>query len=95
MMLRRFSLLLFALLALNACTTVGSGLAPEDAKLVLKPASFTDLQGWNDDQVHLAAQTFAKSCVRIAKRPATDKFGPVGGTYGDWQGPCSRLTKEV
>ena len=94
-MLRRLSLSLLSLLALSACATGGMGLAPEDAKLVLKPASFSDLAGWNDDQVNLAAQTFAKSCARIVKRPGTDIFGPVGGTYADWQGPCSRLTAEV
>jgi membrane-bound lytic murein transglycosylase A len=93
-MLRRLSLSLLGILLLNACAT-GNGLAPEEAKLVLKPAAFGDLQGWDDDQINLAAQAFAKSCGRIAKRSGTDSFGPVGGTYADWQGPCSRLSPDT
>lgn len=94
MISQRLILVVLSVLALNACAA-SSRLAPEDASLILKSAAYDDLPGWNDDQLNLAAQTFAKSCARIAKRPGGDKFGPIGGTYADWHGPCSRLTQDV
>lgn len=77
---------------LGACQ---SALAPEDANLVLKPASFSTLPGWESDKQSLAAQAFSKSCARIMKRPASDPFGSIGGTYGDWQAVCSQLDQTV
>ena len=83
-------------LFLAACETAPE--TPQDdsaANLVLTPAKFSDLRGWNEDSQSLAAQAFAKSCARIQKRKADEKFGPQGGTYGDWQATCARLTPDL
>src|SRR5690606_4957758 len=80
------SLLVFVM---AACTAVD----PEKAVLVLKPAGYGDLPGWQADRHEEALVAFAKSCERILKRNPSDAFGPdgVGGTYGDWQPACRAL----
>ena len=75
------------LFLLSSC----AGVDKEKAELVLKPASFRDLPGWQDDHQEQALVAFAKSCGRILKHDPDDKFGPVGGTYGDWQPACHAL----
>ncbi len=86
---RRFFLSLAALAVLASCETV----PPEQSQqnLVLTPATFSDLAGWNNDRQSEALAAFAKSCARIAKRKPDDAFGPIGGTYADWQAPCAAL----
>lgn len=84
-----FCLLLMILIFLDGCAT---SLAPDNANLVLKPVGFANLPGWNEDAQNLAAQAFLKSCAPILKAPPTQTLGPIGGTYADWQGPCSRLS---
>jgi membrane-bound lytic murein transglycosylase A len=88
----RAVLILSVAILLTGCAA--NGLAPEDAKLVLQPAAFSDLSGWTKDNQNLAAQTLAKSCPRILNHAGTDSFGAMG-TYADWQGPCSRLTPDI
>lgn len=75
---------------LAACETVPK--TGDEAQLRLTPARFGELRGWENDTHHLALQTFSKSCDRIGKRKAADAFGPIGGTYGDWQAVCARIT---
>lgn len=83
-------LILCAFLA--SCETV-PGKPSEDAQLVLTPAHFSDLRGWENDTHHLALQAFAKSCERIGKSKGEERFGPVGGLYSDWQAVCGRITQ--
>lgn len=76
-------------LLLSAC----AGLAPENAQLQLKPASYDDLTGWNVEDFDGFASAFERSCERILKQQPDKTFGPdgIGGTYGDWQPACSAL----
>lgn len=87
-MLRSVALLSLILL-LSSC----AGLAPEDAKLDLEPASFGDLNGWKDADFAGMKDAFAQSCQRILKQPPEKPFGPdgVGGTFGAWQPACRAL----
>ncbi len=82
---------------LAACETTPETPTTSDdkANLVLTPAKFSDLRGWGNDSQSLAAQSFAKSCTRIQKRKADEKFGPQGGVYGDWQAVCAKLTPDL
>ncbi|MGZ9108261.1 MAG: murein transglycosylase A [Micavibrio sp.] len=79
---------------LAACETTPEKTADE-ARLVLAPAGFDDLRGWQNDSHHLALQAFAKSCERIGKRKAEERFGSIGGTYGDWQMVCAKMTPDL
>ena len=90
-MFRPLFLFLVLCAFLASCETVPEKPA-EDAQLVLTPAHFSDLRGWQNDSHHLALQAFAKSCDRIAKRKGEERFGPVGGLYSDWQAVCGKIT---
>lgn len=78
------------ILLLSACAGVPQK-APDDVALVLEKSSFDALPGWAADRHAETLGAFARSCDRILKRDPGDKFGPVGGLYGDWQIPCLNL----
>ncbi|NCC21263.1 MAG: murein transglycosylase [Alphaproteobacteria bacterium] len=79
----------FALALSFFLASCAGGLPPEDAPLNLRPASFSaDLPGWGNDRHSEALAAFRGSCERILKQDPQRTFGPIGGTYGDWQGPC-------
>ena len=87
-MMRIIFLLTFVFM-LSSC----AGLAPEDAALQLKPASYGDLPGWGKDDFKGAGEALARSCERILKQPPDKIFGPdnIGGVFGDWQPACRTL----
>lgn len=78
------------LLLLSACTTPSVKEADDTAALVMKPASFSDLQGWGADDFGGFMKAYKTSCARILKKSPTDQFSSdaAWGNYGDWQGPC-------
>lgn len=79
---------------LFACTSVPQP-GQEAQELVLQQATFADLPGWGQDRQGAAIPALAASCTRILKRDADEPFGPIGGTYGDWQPICARLTPDI
>lgn len=86
----RISFTLLAILFVISCT---AQIDKSTAPLVLKPASYSDLPGWQQDNHQDILQAFSKSCHRILKRNASDQFGPdgVGGVYGDWRLVCQKI----
>src|SRR6202012_4892027 len=76
---------------LSAC----AGVKPDSAPLVLRPASFDDLPGWNSDRQAEALAAFARSCGHIQAQPPGAPFGsdPAMGTYGQWQAPCRMVSQ--
>jgi membrane-bound lytic murein transglycosylase A len=93
---------LFLSCVLASCLLTSCGTSPQSpvtpadqANLRLTPASYGDLRGWQTDSQSLAVQAFAKSCKRIAARKAAETFGPIGGTYGDWQNVCAKITPDL
>jgi len=64
---------------------------PED-RLILKPASFEDLPGWEEDIVAEALPAFLASCARFARQTPNQTVRPteVGGRVGDWLPLCRR-----
>lgn len=58
--------------------------------LVLKPAAFRDLPGWDRDDQAAAMAAFKKSCTRILKKDPAAAFGPIGGIYAQWQPLCDQ-----
>lgn len=86
-------LFLSLVLILSACASSPDKDAAQP-KLVLKPASFSDLPGWGADPMATALPAMEKSCSRIAKK---DPAGPlekieIGGTYAQWQKICRDLS---
>lgn len=72
---------------LVACVGPVEKIVPEPN---LKPASYTDLPGWGDDNFKTLIPAFTKSCERILKADPAKSFGTLkeAGTYGDWRPAC-------
>lgn len=96
----RRSLALVASLLLLA-TGIGAALwwwlrpPPPEPMLVLEPARYADLPGWQDDDPRPALAAFTRSCARLAHRPADEPFGrePSFGRVADWRAACSALAE--
>lgn len=85
------------LLGVAAVAVAGCERKPEEPvpdRLVLKPAGFADLPGWNADRVAQAVPAFKRSCDRLKGQPDDRKLGPDGiaGTVADWHPVCRRLS---
>lgn len=82
----------FLLLVLSACAATDQAKKTEEASAPLKfsAASFSDLPGWQQDDLQGFMQAYRISCSRILKRGAGEQFAsdPAWGTYGDWQAAC-------
>lgn len=78
------------LLSLAACAGVEK---EEKPPLVLKPASFGDLPGWDQDDMSGGIAALQKSCQRIKKASPDKSFGPLqeAGKTVQWQGICIDL----
>ncbi|MCC7304996.1 MAG: murein transglycosylase A [Alphaproteobacteria bacterium] len=89
----RFFIFTFIVL-LTACVTPP---AKEDAKLVLRPAGFSDLPGWGSGDMQGAKLALQRSCVRIMKADPAKNFGslPEAGAYALWQKLCAELENTV
>jgi len=66
---------------------------PEKPDLLLERAAFSDLPGWNADEVSGALPALARSCGRLVSQPDDRPLGPDGlaGTVADWRAPCAAL----
>jgi len=64
---------------------------PGPARLVLEPASFDALPGWNGDDVAATIPALLQSCARRQTLTPTATVGPagIGGTVADWRSPCA------
>lgn len=76
-------LICILLLVLSACAK---------DKLVLKPANYAQIDGWEEDSSAEALPAFLKSCETFKKRPQTAKLHTtgVGGNYSDWREVCDK-----
>jgi peptidoglycan lytic transglycosylase A len=61
-----------------------------DTKIVLHPAEFTDLSGWQDDNLVAFLPALHKSCAKILRLPKSRSLGAggIGGIVEDWTGIC-------
>lgn len=87
----RFFLFLCLLFTITACQSVPA--TDKKAELSLKQTSFSNLPGWNNDDLQTFAHAFKKSCKRINKNAPDKKFGPLdaAGTYAKWQDACGKF----
>lgn len=80
--------------ALSGCATPPAA-KKEDvpAKLVLKPATFKDLPGWNADNQQQTLAALAASCARIARLDPTKPVFSAdwAGTADRWQRACEAM----
>ena len=60
-------------------------------RLDLRPASFSELPGWQDDSPAAVLPAFLRSCERLLKLPQDKSIGVdgSGGTVADWYSPCT------
>lgn len=56
---------------------------------------FADLPGWKNSDSWAALQAFARSCVKLAAKPASVRMGANGyaGTVADWHAACRSAEK--
>ena len=80
---------------LAAVAILMQGCAPqpepeEPDRLVLRPASFGDLPGWEADDQSAALQALKRSCAVLEERAddAPLDIVPLGGHVGDWRAVC-------
>src|SRR5579862_6717124 len=81
---------LFAILPILILAACAVG-PPPPPKLTLMPARFSDLPGWDDDQLGQALIAFVKSCGEIAQRNESAFIGLPGlhVTAADWRDACA------
>ncbi len=89
----RRSLVLGVMLLAAGCGQTPPAAPPPAAgpdRLVLTPASFPDLPGWEDDSAAAILPALLRSCDRLSKLPLDKSIGVdgSGGTAADWAGPC-------
>ncbi len=69
--------------AIAGCAAPAVQEKSQPGKLVLKPATFSELPGWGQDDAAAALVPFAKSCARILKIDPVQK----PSMSADWAGP--------
>ena len=81
---------------LAAVVILMQGCAPqperaEPDRLVLRPASFQDLPGWEADDQSAALHALLRSCATLPERADDEPLdiAPLGGRVGDWRGVCA------
>lgn len=68
---------------------------PAEDRLVLEPATFADLPGWEEDALEEAVPAFLRSCQRIAALPdeAPVDDEPFAGHARDWKPACAEAAR--
>lgn len=68
------------------------------AGFIMEPASFDDISGWTETDVHSARNSFLETCNRWTRlkpdRPLSFS-APYGGTIGQWLPICKKLENIV
>ena len=78
-------------MVLAACVTAPRQ-APETASLILRPASFGDLPGWEQDRQAEALTAFAQSCGALMKQSSiSPSFNDAPMSTANWQAACRAL----
>ncbi len=78
-------------LLLSGCAATSTDVKKDDtAPLLIKAASFADLDGWKNDDLKGFMKAYRASCARILKKDPAEKFSSEAafGTYGPWQNAC-------
>ncbi len=91
-----------ALLLLSACGDIGTrGPATGTTEpslpdqVVLKPAKFSDLADWSQDDLLAAKPALTRSCDRLTGQDDTRPVGPngQGGKVADWRVGCTAIAQ--
>ena len=79
------------MLASVAILMQGCAPQPEPDRLVLRPASFEDLPGWEEDDQGEALRALLRSCAVLDGRAdeAPLDIAPLGGQVGHWRAICA------
>lgn len=75
---------------LAACAPSPPEVAPEPS-LRLTPVAFSEIEGWDDDDVRPGIDAFVASCAALRNRPPEQPFGrdAAYGRVGDWAPVCA------
>lgn len=62
---------------------------------ILQKGSFSDLKGWQSDDLAAFLPAFHKSCAKIQRLPDSRSLGAdqIAGTAGDWKALCEKVLK--
>lgn len=71
--------------------SAGSAAPAGPDRMDLRPASFADIPGWQDDTPGEVLPAMQRSCDRLSKLPMDKSVGAdgSGGTVADWYTPCA------
>lgn len=85
--MRRGLAIVVLLASLAACAPI----PPPPDRVVVRPASFSDLTGWAADAHHEVLPALAKSCARLTQRPPAHdgEIGRLAGSLEDWRAICA------
>jgi membrane-bound lytic murein transglycosylase A len=66
------------------------------AGVTLALVRFAELPGWKNSNPEAALQAFARSCIKLAAKPASEPMGADGyaGIAADWRGACRGAGRE-
>ncbi len=86
---------LFLMVAIAFLSACGQEEAEDNglAEPVLQKVAFSDLPGWQGDDLNAVLPALQKSCARILKKPDESAFGPLpqAGIFSDWRPACEDL----
>ena len=85
-------LILPGLFLLYSCTLPAASV-PQNSLTPLYPSSFTELNGWNNEQAKAVKPTLLNSCQKLSPKALADSPLP-SGTYKEWRTICRQLSGE-
>ena len=97
---RARQLCLLLSLGLAACGAP-SPPGPAAPELRIRPASFDELEHWQQDDPSAALEAFRRSCAKLDAQPdarpvaADPTMARVAGTAGDWREPCAAADQPI
>lgn len=96
--MKKSALSILSVLLLSACAGTSTLKPPapypaDDAPLSLRAVSFSDLPGWNNDDLQGSIEALARSCVKLKAQDQQKVFGDPAWNIktGDWAAACARI----
>ncbi len=85
----------FCALICSLLVACGAPTPPEPPQLVLEPATFDQLDGWETSYRPGAAEAFKRTCDHFARKPPEAELKFFAGQVRDWLPACRALNKDI